>query len=715
MTRITALSALAAALFATFPAAAAPSLFTRVPAPKSTAAPEHLVGTVAVAFDAAALGAMAPGESVSFSLPNGNTYDAVLDRLEKHADGDITWVGRIANGTSDQLVLVTLGAAGTYATFTLPDGNWGAVPGTGVDWIFDADFSHLHVDRSGATDVKVPPELLNAPIAKAAGDPAACETPVTSTPANQVIDVLFAMAPDFVSAHGGAANASTRINNLLSSINTYYANSKVGITLRRVGAVNVAYASASSQTSANCNGATPAAACDGEALDNITASAGTFSHIAQLRNLYQADMVAFMRGGRGGGGASGVAWIGGYQRSNIAVSAGSMYSLSGDSPGISPTLMAHELGHNMGNNHDPANAGTTSFGATSYAYGYTYCGPGGATASCPGNGGSNNTPTGGFGTIMSYWRPTLARFSNPSDTCNGVPCGGTTASTSPAFSAVPDEARTLNCTRTGIGAMKNSAFGLDCPNPTLDSDGDGLPNCQEQALGLSTSTKDNNIFAPDARSTLLFAGQVYRDFLARDGDADGLNFWAGSVMNGTYSRAQAIQGFFNSNEFQGTIAPVARLYFAYFLRIPDYGGLNHWIGQYRAGTSLDSVSQAFAGSAEFVNAYGALNNTQFVTLVYNNVLARAPDAGGLTHWVGQLTSNTMTRGAVMLAFSESAEYKALIASEVYVTMSYAGMLRRAPDAGGFSYWVNYLDGGNSGLALLNGFLTANEYRARFLP
>ena len=31
------------------------------------------------------------------------------------------------------------------------------------------------------------------------------------------------------------------------------------------------------------------------------------------------------------------------------------------------------------------------------------------------------------------------------------------------------------------------------------------------------------------------------------------------------------------------------------------------------------------------------------------------------------------------------------------------------------FWVNYLDSGNSGQALINGFLLAPEYHNRFLP
>jgi hypothetical protein len=246
--------------------------------------------------------------------------------------------------------------------------------------------------------------------------------------------------------------------------------------------------------------------------------------------------------------------------------------------------------------------------------------------------------------------------------------------------------------------------------PDEDSDGDGIINSLETTLGLNPTVKDNDVFA----SAQLFAMQQYRDFLGREADAGGVAYWTQQVAGGM-PRASVIESFFSSPEFQGTVAPVARLYFAYFLRIPDYGGLTYWIGQFRGGMSLETISNYFALSGEFSQRYGALNNAQFVDRVYQNVLGRAPDAGGRAFWANELDSGARTRGQVMLAFSESAEYRGLIGSEVYVTMAYIGMMRRAPDAGGFTYWVNYLDGGSSGLALLNGFLASAEYRNRFLP
>ena len=96
------------------------------------------------------------------------------------------------------------------------------------------------------------------------------------------------------------------------------------------------------------------------------------------------------------------------------------------------------------------------------------------------------------------------------------------------------------------------------------------------------------------------------------------------------------------------------------------------------------------------------------------MLGRAPDAAGFAYWSGRLATG-LTRGQLMVQFSESPEYTSLIGSEVYVTMMYSGMLRRAPDQAGFSFWVGYRDAGNSGLALISGFLASPEYRNRFLP
>ena len=46
-----------------------------------------------------------------------------------------------------------------------------------------------------------------------------------------------------------------------------------------------------------------------------------------------------------------------------------------------------------------------------------------------------------------------------------------------------------------------------------------------------------------------------------------------TAINNGMTRPQVVEAFFNSPEFAGTVAPVTRLYFAFFNRIPDYPGL----------------------------------------------------------------------------------------------------------------------------------------------
>lgn len=149
--------------------------------------------------------------------------------------------------------------------------------------------------------------------------------------------------------------------------------------------------------------------------------------------------------------------------------------------------------------------------------------------------------------------------------------------------------------------------------------------------------------------------------------------------------------------------------------MPDAAGLNYWIGQYQGEADLDTLSQAFAGSTEFQQTYGSLDNADFVILVYRNVLGREPDGDGLQFWTDQLTGGGLTRGQMMIGFSESAEYRGMTSSEITVTLLYLGMLQRAPEEDGFNYWIGVLDSGVSAAGLIDNFLQSAEYYQRFLP
>ena len=164
-----------------------------------------------------------------------------------------------------------------------------------------------------------------------------------------------------------------------------------------------------------------------------------------------------------------------------------------------------------------------------------------------------------------------------------------------------------------------------------------------------------------ALSNRQFVDLVYRNVLLRGPDSAGLNHWAGALDRGV-PRGTVMLGFSESAEFRNrmtdevasieAVGPVGRLYRAYFLRAPDDAGLRYWTD---TGLPFAAVSEQFANSTEFRNRYGSLDDRGFITTAYRNVLRREPDGGGLNHWLGLMRRGT-SRGAVMLGFSNSPEF-----------------------------------------------------------
>jgi hypothetical protein len=118
---------------------------------------------------------------------------------------------------------------------------------------------------------------------------------------------------------------------------------------------------------------------------------------------------------------------------------------------------------------------------------------------------------------------------------------------------------------------------------------------------------------------------------------------------------------------------LALLYNAALGRAPDPTGLAAWKAAYSDPTfdqaktqgvyaslaetsfhGLPSIADGFLLSPEFQQKYGALDNANFVTQLYANVLDRAPDAAGLHGWLDAMDNGT-TREAVLVGFAESNE------------------------------------------------------------
>ncbi|WGM32720.1 DUF4214 domain-containing protein [Brevundimonas sp. NIBR11] len=171
-----------------------------------------------------------------------------------------------------------------------------------------------------------------------------------------------------------------------------------------------------------------------------------------------------------------------------------------------------------------------------------------------------------------------------------------------------------------------------------------------------------------------FIEQMYRFCLDREGDPQGIADWTARLNAGT-SRGEMLVIFSESQEHRGLTAgtlnqglwvaddealQIARLYDASFNRLPDVGGLRTWVERLDGGMSLLDIASAFAGSAEFQQSFGTLTNRQFVEKMYLQSLDRLGDPLGIQGWVNALDSG-MSRGQLLLIFSESAEHIALTA------------------------------------------------------
>src|SRR5690606_11400564 len=65
-----------------------------------------------------------------------------------------------------------------------------------------------------------------------------------------------------------------------------------------------------------------------------------------------------------------------------------------------------------------------------------------------------------------------------------------------------------------------------------------------------------------------FVDRQYRDFLLRAPDPAGRQYWSSLLRSGV-TGTQIVSAFLSSPEYEGRVASLVRLYYAYFLRAPD--------------------------------------------------------------------------------------------------------------------------------------------------
>jgi hypothetical protein len=231
-----------------------------------------------------------------------------------------------------------------------------------------------------------------------------------------------------------------------------------------------------------------------------------------------------------------------------------------------------------------------------------------------------------------------------------------------------------------------------------------------------------------------FVRQHYLDFLGREPDQGGFNYWSDQVLvcGGDLAcadrrRINVSAAYFLSIEFQQTGGLVDSLYRASYGRRPSFAefmvdrqniaqnitvGVGDWPQQLLAN------KQAFVDSwlqrAEFRAAYDGLSNSAFVDALIGH--AGSGFNGDRSALVSALDGGNATRAAVLLQIAENEGFVRAKSNEMFVMMEYFGYLRRDPDEDGYRFWLNKLNqfGGNFEQAeMVKAFISSSEYRQRF--
>ena len=207
--------------------------------------------------------------------------------------------------------------------------------------------------------------------------------------------------------------------------------------------------------------------------------------------------------------------------------------------------------------------------------------------------------------------------------------------------------------------------------------------------------------------------QQYLDFYGRVGDPSGVTYWSTKLTKGSMSIVAVIDSFLHSNEFGRSVAPVARLALAALGGTPAFDDLMTWASAVKARTPLATVAASVLAQPAAVTRFGSTSNAAFVAKAFDAAVGAPPTTAESTQLVAQLAAGTLTRPALLADLVGRAASASRYRAQVEVLMTYAGLLRRKPDASGWTYWVAKVSGGTSVQRLIAQFFASSEYRRRF--
>lgn len=481
--------------------------------------------------EAHALNAIGSGELV-VATPDGEPVRIKYERHEEQPDGNWTWIGRNADGTS---AVLTFGEKAVFGMVSRGDDYYRVRTDRTGAWVVETDRSLVATGsgrRSEGEDFLVPPEARSLAAAGArhlAGARTTASAAVTPKAA-AVVDVLIGYSSGLVSAYGSESAAATFVTSLVALTNDAYSRSGITMSLRPVRTMQVNYG----DNTDNQDALQQLTGYNAETQQPITPNSA-FNALRAARNEYGADLVAFVRRYREPDqDGCGIAWLLGMNQSGISASSDAEFGYAVVSDGedrdegdgntyfCSDFSLAHELGHLMGQAHNTQDA--SDGGAHTYSYGY------------------RESSATGFHTIMAYpsgaSQIEIPHFANPLVNFSSRPTGVANQS---------DNARSMNQTMPIIAGFRATVVPLT--GVRSDFDGDG----KSDVIFRNTGSGKNVIWKSASSSTqqamTAVTSQAWTitgtgDF-NRDGKVDVLwtntSTGAGAIWRGgSYSQQQAV-------------------------------------------------------------------------------------------------------------------------------------------------------------------------------
>jgi hypothetical protein len=257
-----------------------------------------------------------------------------------------------------------------------------------------------------------------------------------------------------------------------------------------------------------------------------------------------------------------------------------------------------------------------------------------------------------------------------------------------------------------------------------------------------------------------FVLQHYHDFLNRQPDTSGLNFWTNEITScGSGQQCREVKqvnvsaAFFLSIEFQQTGYLVERIYKAAYgdtdqtssfggnhqfkapiIRVNEFLpdtqeiGLGVIVGQSGWETVLENNKRAFSTEfvqrARFTTAFPPSMTPQEFVDTLNTNAGNPLSPTERNQLVADLAANNKTRAEVLKAVAEDPDLFTAESNRAFVLMQFFGYLRRNPndapdsDYTGYDFWLTKLNQFNGSFVnadMVKAFITSSEYRQRFGP